>query len=215
MPSAQLPMLKKSILEEASRWEVPLSNEQGEKLETYLALIARWNPRVRLVGSAEPDVLVGVHLADTFALAKAIETHPAIEVIPTQLLDVGTGAGLPGFALALILPAARVTLCEVSEKRVSFLYEADRRISADVEILPVRVEEILSSGRLFHQVVSRATFSPMEWRDLGSRLCHRGGLIWSLWTEEQEKPFLGEDLFRLRYQLSDGRSRVIAAARAP
>lgn len=195
--------------------QVSLSAAQGEQLAGYLELIARWNPRVRLVGSAQPEILVGVHLADAFALARAMETHPEAGEIPAHLLDVGTGPGLPGFALALILPGTRVTLCEISEKRVSFLHEAERRLQAGVEILPVRVEEILSAGRRFPQVVSRATFSPSEWRDLGQRLCLPRGLIWSLWTEEQERPFQEEELHRFRYRLTDGRHRVISALGVP
>jgi 16S rRNA G527 N7-methylase RsmG len=108
-----------------------------------------------------------------------------------------------------------VTLCEVSEKRVSFLHEAERRLAAGVEILPLRAEEIVSQGRRFSHVVSRATFSPLEWRALGMQLCSSGGLVWSMWSEDQEVPFLGEDLFRFRYRLADGRQRVITAIGAP
>ena len=215
MPDVVLSKLTEEVLEIGLSMAMPLSEEQGHRLAAYLDLIARWNPRVRLVGRAESDTLVGVHLADAIALAKAVQMHPTALSRPMHLLDVGTGAGLPGFALALILPLARITLCEISEKRVSFLYEAERRLGTGVEILAVRVETIVTTGRKFPQVVSRATFSPTEWRAMGGQLCVPKGLIWSLWTEEQERPFLEEELFRFRYRLSDGRLRVITAFQVP
>ncbi|MDX9999736.1 MAG: class I SAM-dependent methyltransferase [Polyangia bacterium] len=193
---------------------VSLAGAQCNRLASFLELVARWNPRVRLVGSAEPSSLVGVHLADSLALARAM-TQAASESTCMELLDVGSGAGFPGFALALILTASKISLCEISEKKLAFLYEAERRLGAGVQILPIRAEELAEKGKRFPQVTSRATFSPMEWRAIGTRLCEAGGRIWSFWSREQEVPFMEESLVRFRYELADGRYRVIAGFQVP
>lgn len=211
MPGVERSPIAKQVLAEAQRFEVELAKAQGLQIAEYLALIAHWNPRVRLVGRSDPDTLVQVHLADALALAKAMEGHPRAGELPLRLVDVGSGAGLPGFALRMILPSAEISLCEISEKRVSFLFEAERRLGVGVEILAMRAQDLASSGRRFPHVVSRATFEPSEWRTLGRQLSAEGGLVWSLWTEEQEQAFLTEDLYRFRYRLRDGRSRVISA----
>lgn len=207
--------LSREVVEEASRLAVPLPSGVERRLASYLDLIARWNRKVRLVGKADPESLVRVHLSDSLALAKALLHHPGYGEVPRQLVDVGTGAGLPGFALGLLVPSIQVSLCEISEKRLSFLHEARRQVGLEVEILEMRVQELAESPRRFGHAVSRATFAAEEWRRLGEPLLAPRGLLWSLWSREQAEPFGREELYRLHYALRDGRERVIAARQAP
>jgi len=206
--------LWRDVVDEAGRLAYPLPDGAAQRLASFLDLIARWNRKVRIVGRADPESLVRVHLSDSLALAKALRHHPSYGEVPGQIVDVGTGAGLPGFALGLLIPSLRVSLCEISEKRLAFLHEAKRQVGLEVEILEMRVQELALSPRRFGHAVSRATFAAEEWRRLGEPLLAPRGLLWSLWSREQAEPFQGDDLYRLHYTLRDGRERVISARQA-
>jgi len=203
-----------AIHREGLRLGCPISEQTANGLCLFLELLESWNPRVRLVGDARFDRLLHVHLSDAFALCRLLKEQSDARQLqdPSPLLDVGTGAGLPGFALALMMPEARFVLCDVSEKKISFLQEAERRLNAGVELLHCRVEDLIATRRLFWQAVSRAAFKAPLWRSLGASLCKPGGLVWSLWSGEQERRH--HDMpcdVRHAYRLVDGRERVITA----
>ena len=102
-----------------------------EQLERFAALIEAANPVYRLV-EADRRRLVTHHLLDSLAAAPALR-----EVAPrATLLDVGSGAGLPGVPLALALAGTRVILVERSARRAAFLNHVRREL-APVELTVV------------------------------------------------------------------------------
>ena len=87
----------------------------AERLERYAELVEKFNPRYRLV--ADSERLVTHHLLDSVAAVPVLRgLGPA-----ARLMDVGSGAGLPGIPLALCLPEWQVTLVERSARRARFL----------------------------------------------------------------------------------------------
>ncbi|MGH9468684.1 MAG: 16S rRNA (guanine(527)-N(7))-methyltransferase RsmG [Terriglobales bacterium] len=100
----------------------------ARRLARYLSLISAAQPRVRLVASTAPDVLVGRHLGESLALG-SVDCH--------RLVDVGPGAGFPGLALALAWPNVTTTLVEAGQKKADFLRSAIRELGAEgqVEVL--------------------------------------------------------------------------------
>jgi 16S rRNA (guanine527-N7)-methyltransferase len=94
----------------------------ADQLEAYADLVATYNPRYRLV--ADTDRFVTHHLLDSVsAVAVLHELGTAL-----RLMDVGSGAGLPGIPLALCLPDWQVTLVERSARRVRFLQLARQEL---------------------------------------------------------------------------------------
>lgn len=87
-----------------------------DRLEAYVAEIERWNPELGLVG-ASGDELVIKHILDSLSGVAFFGSMPA----GSRLLDVGSGAGLPGIPLALALPGLHVALLDRSSRRVGFL----------------------------------------------------------------------------------------------
>jgi 16S rRNA (guanine527-N7)-methyltransferase len=152
------------------------------RLAELAALITRWNRRKRIVGTRDPEEILTVHLADSLALAGRLQQ---LSCEGESFLDVGSGAGLPGLAVALLVPGLRCSLCEVSEKRVAFLHQARRRLGVEVEILHEDVERLCQRGARFHHVVSRAVFEPLRWVAVARRCVETRGRIWAMVTQRQ------------------------------
>jgi 16S rRNA (guanine527-N7)-methyltransferase len=126
-----------------------LPTEAYDQFLTYLGLLLRWNTRLSLTAIRKPEQIVQRHFVECAFVAQNLPGD--IET----LMDYGTGAGLPGIAIAICRPEIRVTLAESQGKKASFLREATRSIGISGEVFEGRVET-LSEERLFHAVTMRA-----------------------------------------------------------
>ncbi len=99
-----------------------LDTDRQRKLLDYLALLAKWNRVYNLTAVREPHAMLVQHLADSLAVVEPLRRR--IGDVPTRLLDVGSGAGLPGLVIATMLPFAAVTCIDAVGKKVSFVREA-------------------------------------------------------------------------------------------
>lgn len=149
-----------------------LSDRARRAIDLWLERLAEWNARIDLTAARSPEELVDLMLADAFVLAPRLPAG-------SRVVDVGTGAGAPGLALALVREDLAVTLVEPLGKRASFLRTvigAARR--ADVSILHGRGEAL--AARSFDVAVSRATLPPAAWLALAADLVVPGGEAWAL-----------------------------------
>lgn len=136
-------------------------------LQAYLGEMARWNRAYNLTAIRDPDEMVTRHVLDSLAILPAIGPYvPA----GARLLDVGSGAGLPGIPLAIARPSWRVAVLDSNGKKARFMRHAVRTLRlANVEViearaeslsLPARAEEGNASGREgplpYDAIVSRA-----------------------------------------------------------
>ncbi|WP_236037561.1 16S rRNA (guanine(527)-N(7))-methyltransferase RsmG [Belnapia arida] len=107
-------------------------------MQDYLALLLRWNTRINLVAKAEARTLWARHILDSAQLA------PLIPETPGPLIDLGSGAGLPGLVLAL-LSGRETHLVESDRRKCAFLQEAARLLGlTKLTIHPTRIEETAS-----------------------------------------------------------------------
>ena len=88
---------------------LPVSSRQCDQLSQFLALLAKWNRVYNLTAIRDPDQMIGEHLLDSLSLTPYVSG--------LRLLDVGTGGGLPGIPLAILLPDIEFTLLDSTLKR--------------------------------------------------------------------------------------------------
>lgn len=146
---SQSAILAKGIAEAG----LPINEQKQQKLLAYLALMQKWNKVHNLTAVRDADEMVTLHLLDSLVVLPSIDGK--------ALLDVGSGAGLPGIPLAICLPDLKVTVIDSNNKKVSFMRQAKAELGIDnLEVLGGRVEEI-AQNRKFDMVISRA-FSDLD-----------------------------------------------------
>ena len=174
-----------------------------DRLTLWGERVAEWNQRIDLTAARSDDELVDLLLADAAAIARAHRHSPG-----EQWIDVGSGAGAPGLALALLVPDLRITLVEPKTKRVAFLRSTVGELACDaVRVVRARSDEL--HGHSFDVAVSRATLAPPAWLAEGARLASRS--VWVL-LAQAETPAAPN--FRLAEELSYDWPLTLAHRRA-
>ena len=141
--------LDESVAEGLSAMGLALPDATSLKLAAYLELIAKWNRVHNLTAVREPAQMVVLHLLDSLSVLPHVEAAGS-------LLDVGTGAGLPGIPISIARPQLEVTLLDSSHKKSAFLTQAKTELGlANASVMCERVEQ-WKPGRTFDVVVSRA-----------------------------------------------------------
>jgi 16S rRNA (guanine527-N7)-methyltransferase len=122
------------------------------QLSTYLDLLLKWNARTNLTAIRDPEQIVQRHFGEGLFAG----TQMASRLATTgTLLDFGSGAGLPGLPIQLLLPELMVTLAESQGKKASFLREAVRTLGLGTEVWADRVES-MPAEKTFAAVTLRA-----------------------------------------------------------
>lgn len=149
--------------------KLSLPNYQLDQLLDYVQLIQTWNKAYNLVGTSDSNELIQKHILDSLAIVPHITKSP--------VLDVGSGAGLPGIPLAIALPDISFTLLDSNGKKARFMRQVVIQLKLDnVDIVQTRVEQYKSEA-LPKTVLSRA-FAPLEkGMELLANVCDRHGLI--------------------------------------
>lgn len=199
--------LRELLSEGAARLGVDLGATGAMQLLKYLILLQKWNARINLTGTRDDREIVARHLLDSLAVVPHIpaDTH--------RLIDVGSGAGLPGAVVAMFRPGIEVTALEPIRKKHAFLATLRREMPlANFHPVAKRVDDYRASAEfdLFDTAVSRATWSLDEWLEFGSRLIHDRGTV--LGMEGADERPLPPGATRHPYDIED---RTRAVVRSP
>ena len=133
-----------------------LSAEQEAALEAHLELLMRWNRTVNLTAIRSREEAIERHYCESLFLGARL---PPGEL---RIVDVGSGAGFPGFPVAVLRPDCSVTLIESHQRKAVFLREASRKLP-NVRVLAKRGEDV---NETFDWAISRA----VSYEDLASFL---------------------------------------------
>ena len=130
-----------------------LTDEQQDLLLDYLELLHKWNQHFNLTAVRDIEKMLSVHLFDSLSISRFIKGD--------TLLDVGTGAGLPGIPLAIVYPDKKVTLLDSNGKKIRFCRQAVMELGLEnVNPIQMRIEKMDREVH-FATIISRA-FSDLD-----------------------------------------------------
>ena len=128
-----------------SAWaEFDLNPDQIAQLERHREILSRWNRKLNLVSSLEDR-----HYLESLFLAKHLPQGSL------KIADVGSGAGFPGFPVAVARPECEVALIESHQRKCVFLRDVSRE-TKNVRVLAKRAEDVAREGERFDFAISRA-----------------------------------------------------------
>jgi len=143
-----------------------------ERLLQYVELLGKWNKTYNLTAISDPLQAVSHHLLDSLAVLPHL---PMAE--DAALADAGSGAGMPGIALAIARPGWRVTLNDASEKKTAFLRQAAFELQLEnVSVHSGRVEDWRPASG-FAVVISRAFSELARFVECCRHLVAPGGVL--------------------------------------
>jgi len=156
-----------------SALKLDLSEERQQTLLDYVALIVKWNKVYNLTAIREPEAMITQHLLDSLAVLPHL-------VDAQRLIDIGSGAGLPGIPLAIAHPEWQITLLDSNHKKTTFLRQACLELGlANVEVVCERVEHY-QPDKGYVVVISRAFSDLGEFARLTAHLLAKGGKLYAM-----------------------------------
>ncbi|EDV0982678.1 16S rRNA (guanine(527)-N(7))-methyltransferase RsmG, partial [Salmonella enterica subsp. enterica serovar Derby] len=127
---------------------ISLTDHQKTLLVAYVDMLHKWNKAYNLTSVRDPNEMLVRHILDSIVVAPYLQGQ--------RFIDVGTGPGLPGIPLAIVLPDAHFTLLDSLGKRVRFLRQVQHELKLE-NITPVQSRvEAYPSEPPFDGVISRA-----------------------------------------------------------
>lgn len=158
--------------------ELPKNNQAWLKLLDYLALLQKWNRVYNLTAIRDEKEMFVKHLLDSLSVAPYVSSN--------RLIDVGTGAGLPGIPLAIIFPDRQIDLLDSNSKKTRFLIQAKADLGLhNVQIVQQRVEHY-HPDILYDGVISRAFASLDDMLHWTRHLLKPQGCWWAMKAQKTQ-----------------------------
>ena len=163
----------------AAELHVALTEGQAGQLVDYVALLAKWNAVYNLTAIRDPRQMLIQHILDSLSIVPYLSARPG-----ASILDVGSGGGLPGVVLAIMLPARAVTLNDIVQKKSAFQSQVKAELKlANLSVVTGRVETLrpgIEVPGTFDAIVSRAFADLSDFVTLARHLVGEGGAIWAM-----------------------------------
>lgn len=156
---------------------ITVSPQQWAQLADYLAFLLETNTRFNLTAIREEALAWERHILDSLTLVPILEP-----LAPASLADLGSGGGLPGIPLAIMLPTTAITLIEATGKKAAFLGQCAERLGlANIEVVADRAELYGRRGQpgreRFDVVTARAVGRLLVLAELACPLLRPGGVL--------------------------------------
>lgn len=174
------------LADDAARLGLTLDSQQIERLVEYLAQMLRWNRTYNLTAIREPEAMRIQHLVDSLSVIPALAERIAADAAPdanpvgpeqvANIMDVGSGGGLPGVVLAIAQPGWKVCCVDAVEKKTAFVRQMAGVLKlANLSASHTRVEQIAPAQ--CDVVISRAFASMEDFAALAGRHVRVGGTL--------------------------------------
>jgi 16S rRNA (guanine527-N7)-methyltransferase len=180
------PAFDETLRRGAEALGIPLDDAARARLAGFAARLLAWNRKVNLTAVTDPAEVAEKHLVDALALLRSLGSARTV-------LDLGSGAGIPGAVLACARPDLQVTCCDAVGKKVAFVKAAAAALDLRVQARAVRLEGHAGREGIApaEAVVSRALGDPTRWVPLGSRYVAPGGALFAMLGREIDGAALG------------------------
>lgn len=189
---ASVHALEKELARGLTALGLVLAQEQHDQLIRYVLLMQKWNRVYNLTAIREPQRMLSHHLLDSLAIIPAVMAQQSTDRAPLHVLDVGSGAGLPGIPLAVACPGIDVTMLDSNQKKTAFIQQAVAELQLkNARVECQRVERVQSSQR-FKVILSRAFAEISEFVQLAKHLLAPGGVFIAM-----KGQYPGEEIARL------------------
>lgn len=164
---AQRARWRKALEQGLAAMRIDLEADRQRLLVDYLTLLMKWNRAYNLTAVRDPEAAVSRQLLDSLAVLPLLTG--------TQMLDLGSGPGLPGIPLAVARPDIHVTLLDANSKKCRFMDQAKLElVIPNITVVCSRVEHYRPAGA-FDLILSRAFAALPEIFTLASHLLSPGG----------------------------------------
>ncbi|MCK4739895.1 MAG: 16S rRNA (guanine(527)-N(7))-methyltransferase RsmG [Deltaproteobacteria bacterium] len=170
--------IKKLILTGAEELGLSLTEEATKGFSLYLSELIKWGSQINLTSIRDAEETIKRHFLDSLTLLPFLEIKTTK---PKRILDIGTGAGLPGIPIKLASPSIELVLLETSGKKANFLRHIIRVLDLkQVQVIKSRAEDPKTTaefGAFFDIVTSRALTALPEFVVLARPYLAKGGKI--------------------------------------
>ena len=172
--------------------DITFDEDQVDRLRVYLELMLKWNKAYNLTAITQPEKMVAYHVLDSLSILPEFAAG-------NRCLDVGTGAGLPGIPLAIMLPQSSWVLLDSNGKKTRFVQQAiaSCRIS-NVKVVQSRIQDYHAESS-FDVIVSRAYSSLQDFVTSVAPLWQSGSRLITMKTElsKAEQESIDPHLYKL------------------
>ena len=174
------------LLKGLKQMAINLDTQQVGRLLTYVNNLTKWNSAYNLSAVKNPLNMISRHILDSLSLYGLLrkiiqrrQTRRSIDQV-VKLVDVGTGAGLPGVPLAIAFPEAKFTLLDSSGKKTRFLFHIKTALKLNNIAIENQRAEVFKPDVKFDLVLSRAFASINDMINYCHHLLNASGQFWAM-----------------------------------
>lgn len=170
---------------ELSKKGINLSSNQISKLDKYLSYMLEYNEKVNLTAITDKAEGIEKHLYDSLLVATTYDLDNK------NIIDIGSGAGLPGIPLAILYPNSKFTLLEPINKKANFLKSAQELLDlGNVTVICDRSENLKSYQEKFDVAISRAVARLNILLEISCQLIKVNGVLIAMKAKQGEEELL-------------------------
>jgi len=160
-----------------------MTDEKIDQLLGFIKLIEKWNKAYNLTAIRDREEMARLHILDSLAIAPHIEGK--------RVIDIGTGAGLPGIPLAICLPEIDFTLLDSNAKKTRFVQQVVLELKLkNVEVLHSRVENY-HPEKTYDAVLTRAFAGLSDIVRLTAHLLSKDGVLLAMKGQNPDAELAG------------------------